>query len=605
MNKTSFALKLAIPLAIFSLQTQAVQAADGVELTDSGLELTVTANRRIQAIDKTLASVTVITRKQIEETQTQDIVDLLRQQRGISVARSGGPGSQTSLFVRGAESDQVLVLLDGVRISSSTTGFDWSQLPIDQIDRIEIVRGPRAALYGSDAIGGVVEITTRKNTSPYISATVGKYNTRKLSTGFSARNEKINVSMNLSSEKSDGFSSQNVNGFGFEADDDAYEKTSVSFAVGAQLTAKHKVGIQLFQSTGFVEFDSVSAAFPAFSIIDANSSTELRTIEASLNSIIAENWSQKISVSNTDNEFRGFSTKRDEVNWQNNITLSDNSSLLFGANYRDESGETSSVPTNSVTNKALYVNYNTNIAALNLDASLRHDDHSRAGSKMTGQAAIGYELTKNNNVFMSYGTGFRAPNINDLYYPDFGSYAGNPDLKPETSKSFEVGIKSQISDNNRLEMSLFHTKVSGLINNSGVNNQAINIDKATLKGLELGYKGKFKKIDFGLDYTLLRTQNDETGKRLLRRPDRKVNLNLAYSVSNKTRLGMDASIVSSRSDFGAELDGFSVVNLSVNHKLTKRANIGLRLENVTDEEYEYASGFNTSGRGAYLTLSYK
>lgn len=604
MIKTSLALKVAIPLALISLNTQTVQAADGVELTESGLELTVTANRRVESLDKTLASVTVITRKQIEETQTQDLVDLLRQQRGISVARTGGPGSQTSLFIRGAESDQILVLLDGVRIASTTTGFDWSQLPIDQIDRVEIVRGPRAALYGSDAIGGVVEITTRKNSS-YISTSIGKNNTKKVSVGLSGSNDKIDVSMNLSKEKSDGFSAQNKNGYSFEADDDAHEKTSISFAANAQLNSVHKAGIKLFQSEGFVEFDSVNSLYPAFSIIDANTTSKLETAEASLNSEFSEKWSQKISVSNTENELKGFSTKRNEVNWLNNLTLSGDANLLIGANYRDESGETGSVPTNSIINKALFANYNRNIGKLNLDASIRHDDHSQAGSKVTGQAAVGVELNNTNNLYASYGSAFRAPNINDLYYPDFGSYAGNPDLKPETSKTFEVGLKTQISKNHRLETSLFYTKVSDLINNSGINNQAINIDKATLKGLEIGYKGQFKKLDYRLDYTLLRTQNDETGKRLLRRPNNKVNLNLAYSVSNKTRLGMDAAIVSSRSDFGTELDGYSVVNLSVNHKLSKRTNIGIRLENITDEDYEYAYGFNTPGRGAFLTFTYK
>lgn len=611
LSNSSFALKVAIlPLAVLALQTQISYAADGVELTDNGLELTVTANRRVTDIDKTLASVTVITRKKIEESQTQDIVDLLRQQRGISISRTGGVGSQTSVFMRGTESDHVLVLLDGVRIASNTTGFDWSQLPIDQVDRIEIVRGPRAALYGSDAIGGVIEISTRKDARSYASVTIGRYDTKKVSAGLSSADENSRFSLNVSKETSDGFSATNSNApsYAFDADKDAHTKTAVNLSFSEQLNDKIKVGLDLFKGDNDIDFDIGS------------SETSLETISSYLESELTDKWSQKLQLSHAKNQivstssFSEFSTQRKEFNWQNNFSVSNDTSIIGGVNYRKESGKTASISSGSISNKAIYANVNKNNGTLSLDLSARYDDHSRAGEKVTGQFAVGYNLSSATTLYINYGTAFRAPNINDLYTPGadydgdgINEYAGNLNLKPETSETAEIGFKTLLSENHRVEASIFRTNIKNLINNGGADvfYQSINVDKAKLKGLELGYAGNNEKLDWGVDLSLLRTENEATGKRLLRRPDHKIGLNLAYKINNNTRLGMDASYVGSRSDVSTEVDSYSLVNLSANHKLGKRASLGLRIENVTNEDYEVVSGYNTPKRGAYLTFTYK
>jgi vitamin B12 transporter len=343
----------------------------------------------------------------------------------------------------------------------------------------------------------------------------------------------------------------------------------------------------------------------------------LETINTYLQSDVSKNWSQKLNISHTKNDvvssssFSQFTTDRKEINWQNNVSLSDVTSLIIGANYRKEDGETASIPTESINNKAIYTNVNHKTGALNLDLSVRYDKHSQAGNKTTGQVAAGYDVTENTTVYANYGTAFRAPNINDLYNPgsSFGGspieFAGNPNLKPETSKTYEIGSKSRITKNIRLETSLFKTEISNLISNSGANFQSINVDKASLKGLEIGLSGSLNKLDWGINTSLLRTKNDTTGKRLLRRPDRKVSLDLGYKLNDKTRMGIDAAFVGSRSDFGTELDSYSLLNLSLNQKLGKRASLGLRVENLSNEDYELASGFNTPKRGAYLTFSYK
>ena len=611
------ASKIALPLILLSSQSQIVLAKnnvkDSVKISNAGgLELSITANRKPQAIDKTLASVSVVTREEIDKVQAQDIIDVLRLQHGISISRNGGAGSPTSIFIRGSESDHVLVLLDGVRVSSATTGaFDWSQIQLDQIERIEIVRGSRAALYGSDAIGGVIEITSRKNTLPYASITAGKYGTYKGSAGFSKNDGKNHVSANISLEESDSFSATNKKAgqFTFNADKDPYKKSSVGLSFSRQLTDRTKAGIEIFQSKNKVDYDQ------------GESDGELQTVNATLLFDPSDHWSQKFSLSHVKDELESkssfgisnFSTHRKALNWQNNIKISDATSLILGLDYRQDKGKSKDYD-EEINNKAIYANIHNKRGALNLDASLRFDKHSQAGDKTTGQVAAGYDLSKSTTAYASYGTAFKAPNINELYYPGFfGSYAGNVTLKPETSKTFEIGLKSQLTKNQRLEVSLFQTKVKNLISFTGDKNQAVNAEKVTLKGFEAGYSGQFNKLDWALDLSLLETKDKKTGKSLLRRPDSKVTLNLGYAITERTRIGLDASLVSKRDgmDFSAfpakrvKLKDYTLLNLSVNHKVTKHIGVGMRLENVTDDNYELAYGYNTPKRGAYLTLSYK
>lgn len=602
-----------ILLSTSSLTSHICFAEDSVKLSEDGsLELSITANRRLQALDKTLAPVSVISREEIESIQAQDVIDVLRLQAGIDISRNGGTGSQSSVLLRGSESDQLLVLIDGVRVSSVTTGsFDWSSLSVDQIERIEIVRGPRTALYGSDAIGGIIQVFTRKDTAPYATLTVGKYGTTRSSAGFSRGLGKSNLSLNLATEESNGFSATNAKAgeFTFDPDKDSHDKRSASLAFSHQLTDSTKAGINAFYSNNKVDFDQ------------GDSDADLQTINAYLQMKVSEKWSHSLDISRTDNELVStssfgvskFDTKRQALNWQNDLNLSASTSLILGANYREDTG-TSADFDEEITNKAIYANLNNKRGALNFDLAARYDNHSQAGGELTGQFATGFEISPTTTAYASYGTAFKAPTINELFSPGFfGSFAGNPDLDPEKSETFELGLKSRVSKKQRLEANIFHSKIEDLISFTGDANQAVNNEEVILKGIELSYTGKTNKMDWQLAATLQRTENDSTGERLIRRPNNKLSANLGYSFSSKTRLGLDATLVSSRQDtnfsvFPSErvkLGSYNLLNLSLQHKLSKHTALGLRLENITDEAYELAYGFNTPDRGAYLTFSYR
>ena len=614
--KNMTAVLITAPLFILtSLQVPGVLAAesDAVTLNKAGgLELSITANRRLQEVDETLAPVSVITRKNIEQIQAQDVIDILRLQTGVNISRSGGAGSQTSVFLRGAESRHALVLLDGVRVASATIGsFDWSSLAIDQIDRIEIVRGARTSLYGSDAIGGIIQVFTRKNAGPYASITYGSDNTKRGSAGISKSIGKTRVSLNVSAEDSDGFSSSNVKAgeFTFDPDDDGYQKKSVSAALSHQFTDKTKAGLDVFYSKNKADYDQ------------GTSETDLETIKLYVQSKVSNKWSQQLSLSQSINDsvsassfgVSKFESKRRELNWQNDLKLSKNSDLTLGANYLEDNGKTADFD-DKITNKAIYASLIQKYDKLNLELSGRYDKHSQAGSDVTGQVAAGYAFTPSTTAYVSYGSAFRAPNINDLYYPGFfGSFAGNPDLEAETSKTFEIGLKSRLSKMHRLEASLFDTRVDNLINLTGVDNQAINVGKVTLKGLELSYSGNTDEFDWGFGATIQRLEDAAAGERLIRRPNNKFTANVGLNLSRKTRIGIDAEVSSSRLDnnfaeFPSErvkLGAYNLLNLSLNHKLSKHTNLGLRVENLTNEDYELAYGFNTPERSAYLTFTYK
>ncbi|WP_299878637.1 TonB-dependent receptor [uncultured Cocleimonas sp.] len=608
------------PLSVLAISLASLQspvfADEAVQLNDEGeLELSITANRRLQKTNETLAPVSVITRKNIDEIQAQSIIDVLRLQNGVDISRSGGEGSQTSVFLRGSNSNQSLVLVDGVRVSSVTAGsFDWSALPTEQIERIEIVRGARTALYGSDAIAGVIQVFTRKNGGPYASVSLGEFGTKRGSAGFSkslGKNGNSKLSLNVAAENSDGFSSTNSNAgeFSFNPDDDGYKKRSVTGAFSHDFSDTTKVGINILSSNNKNDFDQ------------GKSETDLQTISAFFQSNINEKWSQKLSVSRSENNLESissfgastFDTEREELDWQNNLNLSDKTALVLGANYRKDQGKTNDFD-DDISNKALYANLNSGVGKFTFELAGRYDDHSLAGSEFTNQLAAGFALTPKTTAYASYGTAFTAPSINDLYYPGFfGSYAGNPDLEAETSKTFEIGLKSELAKNHKFEASMFRTKVENMIGFTGENNQASNTEKVLLKGVELSYAGSANKFDWGLGASILRATNDLTNERLVRRPNNKFTAKLGYAMTSRTRLGADLISSSSRQDddFSSfpstrvKLDSYTLLNLTLNQKINKHMKVGVRVENVTDEDYQLASGFNTPGRAAYLTLSYQ
>ncbi|MGV6851981.1 MAG: TonB-dependent receptor domain-containing protein [bacterium] len=577
-------LAAALSASLFSTAF-AAKTVDGQSVQEP---IVVTANRAEQNILDVLASITIVDRDDIEQSGAQDILALLSQQAGLDIARTGGDGQQTSIFMRGTNSNHVLVLIDGVRTNSAHTGgFSWEHLSLSQIERIEIVRGPRASVYGSDAIGGVIQIFTRNGTSAELTA--GSYDTLKaaasLSTGAFAGA--------VSYQNEGGFSAQNENGFSFNPDDDGYKNTSLSTR-----WKQDGLSAQLYYMNAETEFD------------EGVSNADLLILAAGYSGEVNENWQYNVKLSWLDDKletpafFSKQSATRSNVDFINQMHV-EAGELQFGLNYQHEKG-TSTTYQDRRDNSALFVQLSGG-DQMNYQLAARYDSNSEFGSKATGQAAIGYQVKSGWNVFASVGSGFRTPSLSEQFSPGFfGLFAGNPELNPEQSVSYEVGSRWQLSDRNSLTANLYRTDVDDLINFSGGDTfQAINIDKARLEGLELVYAMKASQWEVTANATFQNAENKETGARLLRRADQKLAVDLSYDWTEKLNLYSQVQYIGERDDFGAKLDSYTLLNASIAYQLTPQWKAAVRLDNLTDEDYALAYGYNTPGRSAYLTIQYQ
>ncbi len=579
--------------------------------------IVVTPSRAAENVAGTLASVSVITRQDIDRTQAPDVLELLRLQAGVDLARTGGPGSQTSLFLRGSNSNQVLVLIDGVRASAASNGlFAFEQMSPAQIERIEVVRGPRASLYGSDAIGGVVQIFTRDNSGPNFRLGGGSYHTGFADVGWGgAVGPAGRASLQASYEDTRGFSSTNpASGpFVYDPDDDSYDNFSLTASGGVTLGDVADLELRGWRSRGSNEFDQ------------GESDTVNQLLSARLRATLREGWDQSLLLaqsrddSETDSAFSSrFETARLSADWQHDFQLPTAGSFTLGIDYwRDDVVNKDLVLAETVyderiSNRGIYANAQYPLGPVDLQASLRHDHHSSFGGKTTGLVAVGYALSSTLRLLGSYGTAFRAPNANELFSPgvSFGpglppQFAGNSDLQPESSTSVDGGLRYQASPTETFGIDFYATNVEDLIVFQGQDFQAINIDEAHLRGLEFSYASNRGPWLTSVAVTLQRARNTETGEDLLRRPRHKAALQLDYRFDSGATLGGELIGVSQREDVSDTLGGYGLVNLRGAVPIHRDIRLEARVENLFDKDYQLAAGFNTPGLSAYLALRWE
>ncbi|MCO6442207.1 MAG: TonB-dependent receptor [Nitrococcus mobilis] len=583
----------------------------GLPIAASAVEIPpilVTAERLPRSVDKTLAPVTVITRADIEAANPQSIDDLLRLQPGVDVARSGGLGGNTSVFLRGTNSNHVLVLIDGVRASSSASDlFAWRQISPAQIERIEIVRGPRATLYGSDAVGGVIQIFTRQPEGVTAGMTAGSQDTQRAEAGFGL-GAATRLTLNTSFVRSDGISATNPSNFSYDPDDDGFINRSLNARLTTPLWRGAALRLSGWYANGEVEFDQ-----GVQNIVNGNFSARLTDSPL-------RGWDYGLTLGFNQDDIQTKSafpsrinTQRVTLDWQNNLHLSKTQSLTFGLAWRRNAGKNidsaaSMVVFNDATaNTGVYANWLGAFGNSDFEAGVRYNHQSEFGGYLTGQLAWGYRLGAGYRVIVSYGTAFKAPNLNELFHPGFGGFfAGNPDLEPERSRSAELALRyQQPGGRRRLEANLFYTRIDDLIAFEGEMSQAINIDEAKIPGLELEYTDSIGRWSLHSSLTLQRPRNISTDARLLRRPGAKFSLVLARALGNNGLIRGELLRIGQRADVGDEtLGGYTLFNLSSQVRLASAWSVEGRIENVTDKQYESAFGFNALGRAFYLSLRY-
>jgi len=580
----------------------------------------VTATRVAQTADESLASVTVITRADIERSQAASIGELLQGVAGVSLVSQGGAGKLTSLYLRGTNPGHVSVLVDGIRMGSVTAGtVAWEFLPLAQVERIEIVRGPNSALYGSDAIGGVIQIFTRRGNTPLrwgATASTGRYNTRELAADFSGGRNDSWLSARIARQMTDGFDArQPTIEFGSlidEPDKDGYTSNSGSLRLGHRFADGSEVELHGLQTAGNTEYDSTSPF--------ANEDDYLQqTVGLSVRTTPMEPWDLTLSAGRSLDErdsFRNaapgsaftFNTERRVFSLQNDIALSEDDTVSIGFDYHDDRVDSTTVYNEtSRATRALFVQYQGEHGRHTLLARIRPLDDEQFGNHTTGNIAWGYALGKQHRLTASYGTAFKSPTFNDLYFPAFmGIPSSNPNLEPEESETLEIGLQGRAG---ALEWDVraFRTRIDNLIVFDLATFLPGNVSEAEIDGFEATLSGEVLGWTTRTAATFLDPQDRNTGAQLPRRTRRSLRVDIDRRFG-KAGAGATFMAEDSRYDDSANtvrVAGYGILDLRGSWQLTDRLLLQGRVDNVFDKDYQTVDTFNTAGRSLFVTLSYE
>lgn len=575
----------------------------------------VTANRMPQRAVDVIADTTVIHAEEIARSGAGSVADVLRRQRGIEITRNGSAGASTSVFLRGANSNQVVVLLDGVRIGSSTSGVAaWNAVPLGAIDRIEVVYGPLTTLYGADAIGGVVQIFTRKGDgAPAVSGSVGAGSnaTRKADASVHGAGGAFRYAFSAGYEDSDGFSATRPGAFGFNADEDGYRRRNANGQLSYALTPGHEIGAQFLHSDLRSQYDSGAGSY------DANNQQDLNTAAVYMASQFTSSWRSTVQYARSDDKLGNFAsalprgasqinTRQDELTWQNHIALGpDTLQLLYTHRKEDVESSSNAALTRARITNSYAAAYSAKRGSHLFDVSARHD-RSIYGKKNTGAAGYGYNFGNGWRATASVGTSFRAPTFNELYFPGYGLSTN----KPEKGRNQEAGLRYDAGQV-QFDASWFRNRLTDMIVSatpcpSRAGSCAYNVNRATLEGLSLAAETRVGGVNLRGSVDWQDPKDETTGKQLARRARKHASF-MADSTWGRLKAGAELQLSGDRFDDAANrnrLGGYGLLNLYTTWQITPDVSLLARLDNVTDKRYELARNYGTSGRTWFVALRY-
>ena len=609
MSFSKYPLALAIASA-FPVSAQA-QSSDTSELDG----IVVTATRTAITADAALAPVEVIDSDAIARSQAGSLAELLRGRAGINLSNQGGAGKLSTLFVRGAESDHVLVLVDGVRIGSATSGLaSFQDLPVALIDRIEIVRGPRSSLYGSDAIGGVIQIFTRRDrgdASFRFQVGAGSHGRREGSLGVGGSTARGWFGIDTAFQTTDGIDACRGAGFPVfagcfvdgQTDRDGYDNHSFSARGGMDIGASVTLEANALHVSGHNDYDG--------GFVD-NSDIQQQALGAQLRWKASDRVDLRFNIgSNKDasDNFLGtvangdFASRRDSTSAQADIALAEAQLLTLGVDWlRDRVDSDTDYDDTRRGNRAAFAQYQGKIGANDLQLALRRDDNDQFGGETTGTAAWGLNFADAWRITASYGTAFKAPTFNELYFPFFS----NPALRPEASKTVELGLAWR-GETTRLRLDAFSTGVKDLIAFNFATSRPDNLQEARLRGAELRVDRRWSGWDLGASASWLDPQDRTTGRDLPRRARETARLELDRGIG-KFRLGITGVAEGDRYDDLANtrrLNGFATLDIRGEYAFHADWTLQGRVANVFDANYETAAFYNQPGREFFLTLRFR
>ena len=577
--------------------------------------MVVTATRSETPLSSLLSDVRVIDREAIAEAGSETLTELLQARGGIEINANGGPGQPSGVFLRGTNSNHVLLLIDGMRVNSSTSGTNaFEHIPLQQIERIEILRGPASSLYGADALGGVIQIFTRKGegeTQFTANAGAGTYRTRRLGAGLSGDANGTRFSVQAGYDESRAFSATNERvSFGFDPDGDASRNRNASISVTQNLVAGHEVAMGAWISRGDTQFD----AGPGGN--DVNHST-LSSYYLESRNRIGEAWQSTLRLGRSRDEavFTGtsaarFRTEQQQADWNNEIKAL-RGTLVLGGDYRTEkvSSDTLFAQTKRNTVSA-YAGYSGEFGPHLLQGSARYDRYdgnNQVRYRGTGSLAYGYRLSPALRLAASVGTAFKLPSFNDLYSPALFGFSGNPNLEPERALNRELGIYYD-AGRRRAGLTLFANDIRKLIALDSTFSTVNNVNEARILGATLTYTVISSDYQLTAEVTASKPEDRATHHVLARRARNYGSLSAAR-VFRGWRLGAEwvasgARFDSATNEPASRLGGYSLVNIFARYHLRPEWAISIRCNNVFDKRYELAQGYNTPRVNLFVAMEY-
>ncbi|MCZ2495215.1 TonB-dependent receptor [Xylophilus sp. Kf1] len=589
------------PLVVSSLATaQALPAALNTTV--------VTATRTEQPVSDLLADVSVVDRDTIERSGAVGVADVLARLPGVEISRNGGPGNATSVFLRGAESRFTAVYIDGVRIDSqSTGGATWEQIPLSQIDRIEVLRGPAAAVYGSDAIGGVIQLFTRKGEAgfrPYVGVGVGNHGTRRLEAGVSGAtgvDNAFDYSLGAVREISEGFNARPL--ATQNPDKDGYRSTSANARLGLRIDARQRIDATVLANDMNSQYDASLRA-------NDTNLHELRTAGLTHTGQWTDFWKTTLQATASSSRYQTtpsvYLTKTELRNYlfQNEFRFGEQ--RVTAAFERREDNLRNAPIDRDRSQNALSLGYALKHGAQALQLHVRHDEDSEFGGRTTGSAAYGYAINAAWRATASVGTAFRAPTL----YQRFSEY-GLGSLSPETSRNVEAALHWTEGASNA-SVTVYRNKIENLINFGAAGGCASslgcyrNTARAQYEGVTLA--GAHRLGAYSLRGSLdLQDPTDEiTGKQLARRSKRHGVLGVDTRLSD-VNLGAEVQASASRWDNAANttrLGGYTLFNLYASTRIARDYTLVARVDNLADKAYQLANTYATAGRVVYVGVKW-
>ncbi len=595
MKKSACAALLCAPTLLI-----AAERDDALKLPD----VLISASRQVESRTATSAANTVFTRADIDRLQPTSVTDLLSRVPGVQVAPTGGRGSLPGIFIRGTKAAQSLVLVDGVRIANATSGDSGLQfLDVDQIERVEVLRGSRSAVYGSDAIGGGIQIFTRRSNTPGLQPRLriaaGSHQTVQRSLGLSGGNDATHFNLGASLDETAGIDSTGPS-FASDGDHDAYRNQSFNLSLSHTFSERFEAGVNLLDSRGRSEYDNPFGGFDPVTFESFGQKPYTDFSVSSLGSYFAaqlnDAWRSRLELAHSENrddkrdklsaERFVFNTYRDQLTWQNDLALGEQNTLLIGGDwYEDRVHASTDFTEDSRWNRAVFAQHRYQGEQFSTELGVRHDRNQQFGGQTTWSGSLTVPLNADNDVLLSYSEGFRAPTFNDLYYPQYS----NPNLDPEHSKSYELQWRSQLATTTRLETSLYRTDLRDAIV-FGQDSIPRNVASARINGLEMALSQQWASWHAQLGMALIDPRDRDTGHTLARRARRTLSLDLDRDFG-RFSAGASWQAVSSSYDDEANrnrIGGHSLLGLRGSWAASDEVKLEAKLDNVLDRRYSRA-----------------